>query len=156
MSNTANIHLPYIKRCFELALSAAHGGNHPFGAVLALDGKIVLTAENTIHSENDITRHAEMNLISMAVKKLGPLELKRAILYTSTEPCAMCAGALYWSKIGRLVFGCSVERLMEITGGGLNMSSRSLLNCGSHQVEIIGPVEEEIGADIHRKFWKNG
>src|SRR5690606_28523141 len=107
-------HLRRAIQLSELAATPEYGGNHPFGGVLVLGDGRVVEGWNHSNSENDPGQHAERWLISHAIQSLEldwggadrPL-LSGATLYTSTEPCAMCAGAVYWSGIGRLVFGCS-------------------------------------------------
>src|SRR5215468_6381123 len=106
-SNTANFkkaspmndeqHNPFLRQAIALAESAVAHGNHPFGAVLVHDGQIVLSAENTIFTGKDVTNHAEMNLVRLAVNQYGPDFLRECVLYSSTEPCSMCTGALYWA-----------------------------------------------------------
>ena len=83
---------------------AAHG-NHPFAAVLVdEDGRVLLQAENTVVTDRDGTGHAETNLVRLATQRFSPEELARCTIYASTEPCAMCAGAIHWSHIGRVVY----------------------------------------------------
>ena len=89
-------HQLHMGAAIAMAQSSVTKGNHPFGAVLVLDGEIVCTAENTVHSDNDATCHAESNLCSIANKQLSVEQRKQATLYTSTEPCPMCSGAIYW------------------------------------------------------------
>ena len=96
--------------------SRAHG-NHPFGAVLADDdGAVLLEAENTVVTTGDVTGHAETNLIRSANRTLPREVLARATVYSSTEPCAMCAGAIYWSGVGRLVYAMAESDLLALTG----------------------------------------
>jgi tRNA(Arg) A34 adenosine deaminase TadA len=146
-------HETYIKRAYALAESAQGKGNHPFGALLVIDKAVVLTAENTVVTDNDITRHAELNLVSVASQKFGSDALSRATLYTSTEPCAMCTGAIFWSGISQIVYGCSAVTLGEIAGGAFVVPCRDLLKHGKRTFEVLGPVLEEQGAAIHRGFW---
>lgn len=83
-------------------------GNHPFGALLVdADGNVVLEAENTVVTERDCTGHTESNLMRMANARFNPEFLRRRTLYTSTEPCAICAGAIYWGNVRRVVFALS-------------------------------------------------
>jgi len=89
-------HEEYIKRTYQLAQSAQEKGNHPFGALLVMDNKVVFTAENTVMTNNDVTRHAELNLVSKVTQELDPESLSHGVLYSSTEPCAMCTGAIFW------------------------------------------------------------
>jgi tRNA(Arg) A34 adenosine deaminase TadA len=142
-----------ISDCYDLANKSVQKGNHPFGALLIVHGKVRLTAENTVVTENDVTRHAELNLVSAAVKTLGQAELSTAILYTSTEPCAMCAGAIYWAGIRNIVYGCSALKLGEIAGAAFVVPSRELLDHGAQHTQITGPVLEERGAEMHQNFW---
>src|SRR5690606_38467526 len=96
-----------LREAIALSKSAMDHGNEPFGAVLVKDGEIVLRAENSVFSGHDMTNHAEMNLVKLAAQHFGAEALADCTLYSSTEPCAMCAGAIYWSGIGRLVYACS-------------------------------------------------
>ena len=148
-------HEAFILKTYQLAQSAQAKGNHPFGALLVVDGKIVLTAENSVVSDNDVTRHAELNLVSNAAHTLDPSTLGRSTLYTSTEPCAMCTGAIFWAGISQIVYGCSAVTLGEIAGGAFVVPCRELLKYGrrEREVSIIGPLLEDQGAEIHRNFW---
>ena len=89
-------HEQFIRHSLKLARAARAAGNHPFGALLVREGQILLTAENTVNTEQDITGHAELNLVRSASRQLGLDGLRGTTLYTSTEPCAMCTGAIVW------------------------------------------------------------
>ena len=145
----------FVTKTYQLAQSAQEKGNHPFGALLVVDGEIVLTAENSVVSDNDVTRHAELNLVSKASQALDPATLADSILYTSTEPCAMCTGAIFWAGISKVVYGCSAVTLGEIAGGGFVVPCRELLKYGrkEREISILGPILEDQGAAIHRNFW---
>jgi tRNA(Arg) A34 adenosine deaminase TadA len=108
-----NNHEKFIRQAIELSLSAVEHGNHPFGACLvSKDGEVLLTAENTcVTSHNDLTRHAELNLISMATQKFSRDIRQQCTLYTSCEPCLMCTGAFLWSGIPHLVYALPNETL---------------------------------------------
>ena len=80
-------HEEFIKRTYQLAKSAQEKGNHPFGALLVIDNRVVFTAENSVITDNDITKHAELNLVSKVTQELDPELYSQGILYTSTEPC---------------------------------------------------------------------
>lgn len=113
LSTDESIHEPFIRKAIELSISAVEYGNHPFGACLvSKDGEILLTAENTVGNPvHDCTRHAELNLISMASQKFSRDILKQCTLYTSCEPCLMCTGALRWSGIKKMVYSLRYETL---------------------------------------------
>jgi tRNA(Arg) A34 adenosine deaminase TadA len=142
-----------IRECYRLAGSAADRGNHPFGALLARDGVIVITAENSVNTDRDVTRHAELNLISAAVRDLGPEVVRECALYTSTEPCVMCSGAIYWAEIHTVYFGCSADRLRGRGGETFLVPCRSILSLGRRSTAVVGPILEEEGVDVHRAYW---
>lgn len=147
-------HGPFLREAIALSKSALENGGEPFGSVLVKDGEVILRAENSVFSGHDMTNHAEMNLVKLAAKHYDPAFLADCTLYTSTEPCAMCSGAIYWSGIGRVVFACSEARLGEIAGIGLNVPSRSVLETGARKVQVVGPTDlEEDAAEVHQAFW---
>ena len=149
----------HLSRAIELARRAREKGNHPFGALLVDDrGDVVLEAENTVMTEMDCTNHAELNLVRTASSRLDASSLNGCTLYTSTEPCAMCAGAIYWSGIGRVVFSLSTAALTAIVDGDegdsmLAVSSRDVLDRGGRKVDVSGPHLEEEGRAVHEGFW---
>ncbi|MCO5203676.1 MAG: nucleoside deaminase [Anaerolineae bacterium] len=142
-----------MRQAIALAEQAVAHGNHPFGAMLVKDGAVLLTAENTVHTEHDATRHAEMNLVSAATRQFDLKTLATSVLYTSTEPCAMCAGAILWGGIGTMVYGCSAETLGAFTGSKFVVPSRELYARALRRVTVIGPVLEEEAAATHRTYW---
>ena len=142
-----------ISKTYVLARQAQANGNHPFAALLVIDGEVVLECLNTVNTSNDATQHAELELVRMANTRFDASDLRKATLYTSTEPCAMCAGAIYWSEIGAIVYGCSAETLGKIAGGRFVVPCRELLANGEREIKVKGPLLEEEGAEIHRGFW---
>src|SRR2546426_2764205 len=156
MSNGFRQHL---RRAIELAQQARDRGNHPFGALL-VDGRgnVALEAENTVHTDNDVTAHAETNLMRAASARFAPEFLERCTLYTSTEPCAMCAGAIYWGNVRHVVFGLSQEQIQSISNGNpdnmqLAISSREIFERGDHPVEVSGPHLPRESSAVHDGFW---
>ncbi|MCA9874397.1 MAG: nucleoside deaminase [Anaerolineales bacterium] len=146
-------HEPFIRQCYELAQQAVAQGDHPFGAVLVKDGQVLLTAVNTIFSQRDITRHAEMNLVSQACRLLDGETLAQCTLYTSTEPCAMCTGAIFWAGIPTIVYGCDAVALGNIATGRFVVPSRELLARATRPTTVIGPVLPEEGCALHLAYW---
>jgi tRNA(Arg) A34 adenosine deaminase TadA len=148
-----------LRRAFEVARRAMANGNHPFGGVLADgDGRILLEAENGYMPSHDGTAHAERLLATRACTGYGADILKASTLYSSAEPCAMCAGAIYWAGIGRLVYGLSEHRLRAITGDHpenptLNLPCRQVFESGQRRVEVIGPLLEDEAAALHDGVW---
>ncbi len=153
--------LRHLRRANEVARRARDElGRHPFGALLvAPDGETVLAEQGNV----DTVNHAESVLARTAALNYAPDYLWRCTLVTTAEPCAMCAGTQYWAHIGRLVYGMSERRLLELTGSAeenptMDLPCRTVFAAGQKQVEVIGPVpelEEEIAA-LHRDFWHKG
>lgn len=158
--NPLELDQQHIRRVIEVAHSARVNGNHPFGALLVgPEGKILLEAESTIVTDNDITGHAESNLIRMAWKKYDPEFLATCTVYASTEPCPMCAGAIFWSNVRRVVFGLSEEGLYGMAAEGneeeLMLSPREVFARGKKDIEVVGPILEEEATKVHEGFWDN-
>jgi tRNA(Arg) A34 adenosine deaminase TadA len=146
----------FIRESIKIAELSVDRGNHPFGALLIDEDNTILAAsENTQITDNDITKHAELNLVSTVSKlKLPKEKLKKCTLYTSTEPCAMCSGAICWLRLGRVVYGCSSIEMSKITGGGsFKVPCRDIFAHSKDITEVIGPVLEEESLDIHLGFW---
>lgn len=150
--------LRHLRHANAVARRAMDMGKHPFGAVLvAPDGETVLAEQGNI----DTVNHAENTLARNAATNFSPDYLWQCTLVTTVEPCAMCAATQYWAHIGRLVFGITEARLLELTGNHsdnptMHLPCRTVLAAGQKQFEIIGPVpalEPEIAA-LHSGFWK--
>ena len=147
-------HGPFIDEALELARLAVAHGNTPFGALLVVDGRVVVTAENTAVISRDVTQHAELNVVSKATRLLDPQTLARATLYASTEPCVMCTASIYLSGVPSIVYGCS-QAMMERYrhGGGFPARSQDILALGTKPVSVVGPVHEDEAAKLHQDFW---
>lgn len=153
------------ERLLRLAIAVSarsrEHGNHPFGAVLAdHDGVVLLEAENTVVTTGDVTGHAETNLIRSASRTLPREVLAQATVYSSAEPCAMCAGAIYWSGVGRLVYAMAESDLLALTGDHpgnptLDLGCRVVLGSGQRQVAVIGPVLAGEALVVHQGFWES-
>ncbi len=143
----------FMRLAFDLARAAAKHGNQPYGALVVKGGEIIVQAESTKIITNDCSRHAELTVASRAAMFLSKEDMQACTLYTSTEPCAMCAGAIYWSGIGRLVYGCPNEDLNQILGANLNISSREILSKGIRKVEVVGPILPDEAVEIHKSYW---
>lgn len=152
----AKVHQPFLQQTLTLAAQAVAKGNHPFGALLVQDGQVILTAENTVVSGRDVTQHAELNLVSAASQQFDAHTLSQTILYTSTEPCAMCTGAIYWAGIPIIVYACSNESLGALftdQSETLTISAAEILQHGGRAVQLLGPLLEEPALVQHRAFW---
>ena len=146
-------------RCANaVAQRALAAGHHPFGAVLvAPDHETVLIEQGNVDSVN----HAEAALARDAARRFGSDCLWHCTLYTTVEPCCMCAGTLYWANIGRLVYGMQERRLLALTGNHaenptLDLPCREVFARGQKAIQVCGPVAEveaEIAA-LHVGFWR--
>jgi tRNA(Arg) A34 adenosine deaminase TadA len=149
----------YLLAAIELARQARDNGNHPFGALLVdADGNVVVESENTVVTGRDCTGHAETNVMRVASGHFDSEFLQGCTLYTSTEPCAMCAGAIYWANVRRVVFALSEEDLRGIAGHNpdnalLAIPCREVFARGDHEVEVSGPHLEEEARRVHEGFW---
>ena len=152
--------LEFLRWTFRLALEARGEGKHPFGA-LVVDAKGAVISEagnNSLPPEGDPTQHAEVVAAARAARLRTPAELALATLYSSAEPCCMCAGAIYWCNIGRVVYALSEERLRGITGDHpenptLALTCRRVFASGQHPVKVVGPLIEDEASEVHRGFW---
>jgi len=150
----------FLRRSFEVARRAMTHGNHPFGALLVdRGGTVLIEAENAYMPSHDGTAHAERLLATQACTTLDAETLRDATLYSSAEPCAMCAGAIYWAGIGRLVYGLSEHRLRELTGDHpenptLNLPCRDVFGTAQRVVEVVGPLLENEAAALHEGVWR--
>jgi tRNA(Arg) A34 adenosine deaminase TadA len=100
----------HMKQAIELALSNVNSNNGgPFGAVVVKDGEIIGRGANQVTASNDPTAHAEIVAIREAAKNIGSFELQDCEIYTSCEPCPMCLGAIYWSRIDKLYYAATKD-----------------------------------------------
>lgn len=146
-----------LERAVVLAWQARDRGDHPFGALLVTREGGVLEARNTVVTGEDPTGHAETNLVRLA-SRLDRATMLASTLYTSSEPCAMCAGAIYWSGIGRMVFALSEEALAGMVAQEqgvppLRLPSREVLARGARPIVVDGPVQLVSAAQVHEGFW---
>lgn len=149
----------HLRRAVELASAARQGGNHPFGALVVLADGTVIDAMNSVVSDGDPTAHAEMNVVRRASTSLSFEQLSTATLFSSTEPCAMCAGAIYWSGISRVVFALAATELDAIVNAEgsseptLDLPCAEVLARGGRRIDVVGPVETLGAAEVHVGFW---
>jgi tRNA(Arg) A34 adenosine deaminase TadA len=161
MKSVASSHEAFLRLAFAVAERARGHGNHPFGAILVgPEGEILFEVENGFLPDRDMTAHAERLLATQSSKAHDPKFLARCTLYTSAEPCAMCAGAIYWAGIGRCVYGLSERRLIAVTGNHaenptLNLPCRIVFASGQRHTEVVGPLLEDEAAALHDGAWQS-
>jgi len=150
----------YLRRAIELSAAARARGNRPFGAVIAsADGRVLAEAINSNTESGDCTAHAEVNALRDATPKHPRELLATATMYASGEPCVMCAGAIFWSGIARVVYGIDTVRLRVFRGEvatqrDAELSCRDVFRASPHPIEAIGPALLEEASVPHRGFWK--
>jgi tRNA(Arg) A34 adenosine deaminase TadA len=136
----------HMRRAIALAREARERGDKPFGAVLvSAQGQVLGEGTNTETTERDITGHAETNVLRAVCRTHDASALAGATLYASGEPCPMCAGTIFWSGVGRVLYGASRARIRALSSGSqdrprLNLDCREVLATGTRPTEIIGPV----------------
>jgi tRNA(Arg) A34 adenosine deaminase TadA len=149
----------HLLRAIELARLSREKGNQPFGSLLVdASGLVVLEAENTVVTTRDVTGHAELNLVRAASMGDDAANLPNTTLYASTEPCAMCSAAIFWSGIGRVVYALSSETLMTIVNDvsgsqTLAISCREVFTQGGREVDVSGPHLEQSASSVHAGYW---
>jgi tRNA(Arg) A34 adenosine deaminase TadA len=162
---TAASHRSYdealLRHAFDVARRSRAAGDHPFGSVLADgEGRALMEQGNGYTSEGgDRTAHAERLLASRAARTYDLAFLARCTLYTSAEPCAMCAGAIYWAGIGRVVYGQTEKALKAQTGAHkenptLDLPCETVFRAGQRPTEVVGPLLEDEAARLQADFWK--
>lgn len=155
----SEVDLSHLRRAIHLAGAAREHGNHPFGALLVSPrGELLAEAENSVVTGSDCTAHAELNLVRLVSGLHDREALAGCTLFSSTEPCVMCAGAIYWSGIGRVVYALPAERLHQLTGHApgeapLVLTCREVFARCARAVEVAGPALEAEAEAVHRGFW---
>jgi tRNA(Arg) A34 adenosine deaminase TadA len=149
-------HEKYLRLALGKAQDSRTHGNHPFGSILVdkkVD-KIICEGENTVMTEGDCTGHAEINLVRKASKLFSVEKLRECVLYTSAEPCPMCAGSIYWSGIGHVVYALPETELLKIAGPPtFSLPCREVFVRGSLPVKVEGPFLVEEAKKVHEGFW---
>src|ERR1700678_4784278 len=150
-----------LRKAFDVARRSREAGDHPFGSILAgPDGVVLREQGNGYRTEGgDRTAHSERLLASWAAKNHELAILARCTLYTSAEPCAMCAGAIYWAGIGRVVFGQTEKALKAQTGAHeenptLDLPCAVVFAAGQRPTEVVGPLLEDEAAQLQADFWE--
>jgi len=149
----------YLRRAIELSAHGRARGNRPFGAlIVAADGELLAEAWCDTTESGDCTGHAETNALRRASPLHSRERLSGATLYSSAEPCVMCAGAIFWSNIGRVVFGIDAVALRVFRGEraeqrDAELSCRDVFAASPHGIECIGPCLVDEAARVHEGFW---
>ena len=135
----------FMKKALFEAEAAFERGEIPVGAIIVIDNKVIARSHNLTELLNDVTAHAEMQAITSAANFLGGKYLKNCTLYVTLEPCQMCAGALYWSQISKIVYGATDE-------------SRGFVEMGTRlhpKTNVIKGVLENECAELMKRFFQS-
>jgi len=138
-------HEYYMKEALKEAQKAFDADEVPVGAIVVAENKIIARAHNLTERLNDVTAHAEMQAITSAANYLGGKYLIDCSIYISLEPCVMCAGALYWSQISKIIYGAKDEKR------GFSNQANNLLH---PKTEVLSGVLEDECASIIKQFFK--
>jgi tRNA(Arg) A34 adenosine deaminase TadA len=145
----------YIREAIELAREAVSNGNTPFGSLLVVGDVVVKRSKNTTVTENDITAHPELKLARWAARGLDPDELADCTMYTSTEPCEMCATAIYYAGLNRVIYSVSGESLASVRGEAESgISCRDVIGRKGGATDVDGPILETEGIRVHEEFYE--
>ncbi len=142
----------YIREVNKLAYKSAQNGNDPFAALLVKDDTIVASTMDYSVEKSDPTAHAELDLIRNFCQDNNIFSLEEYTLYSSSEPCVMCSGAIHWAKIKHVVFSVSQQRLNGASNGKRKPSCDSIVNVGKSKVKVVGPILEDEGFQVFIDF----
>ncbi len=142
----------FIREVNKLAYQSAQKGNDPFAAFLVKDDIVVASTMDFSVVKSDPTAHAELDLIRNFCQENKIFSLEDYTLYSSSEPCVMCSGAIHWAKIKHVVFSVSQQRLNGASKGKRKPSCDSIVNVGKSKVEVVGPILEEEGFQVFIDF----
>jgi len=135
----------FMRKALDEAQRAFDLDEVPVGAIIVANNQIIAKGHNLTEQLNDVTAHAEMQSITSAAESLGGKYLKKCTLYVTLEPCVMCAGALNWSQISRIVYGAKDERR-----GALRYE-----NILHPTTEVLGGILAEECSDLMKTFFKS-
>ncbi len=136
----------YMKQALAEARKAFDEDEVPIGAVIVCNGRIIARAHNLTETLNDVTAHAEMQAITAAATNIGGKYLCDCTLYVTVEPCPMCAGAIAWSQLGRLVYGAADEKR------GYRRYSPNVLH---PKTDVLSGICAEEASELMKKFFQS-
>lgn len=144
----------HIRQAIDLSRAAVENGNTPFGSLLVVVDAVVRTAENTTRTDDDIAAHPEFKLARWAASELEPAERESCTMYTSTEPCPMCASAIVYAGLDRVVYSVPGKSLAAVRGDSvIDIPCEEVIDRGNGSTTVDGPVLEEEGLAVHEAFF---
>ncbi len=142
-------HETHMDEAISLAHEAAARGDEPFGSVLVRDDEVIMAESNRVNTENDRRRHPELHLAYRACRDLTPEERAATVMYTSTEPCPMCAGGMRTAGFARVVYSVGADELDDLVGDSPPVRSAAILD---DITTVIGPICNEAGREVHEAY----
>ncbi len=147
--------IKFMRMAIDRALEGIGRGQTPFGACIVKDGQPVVCAHNVVWLTTDITAHAEVNAIRQACALLQSIDLSGCTIYSTCEPCPMCFSAIHWARIGRIVYGASIEDAKKAGFAELEISNHQLKELGATGVSIDGGVLRDECVDLFSRWKKD-
>ena len=146
-------HEQYIQRACELARTAGERGDGPYGSLLVVAGEIVMEETNRERTDDDLALHPELTLARRAPRELGPEKASEAVMYTSTEPCPMCATGMAYAGLDAVVYSVSGARAAALRGGGTGgIPCGEVFDRVGADIDVVGPVCPDEGEAVHEAF----
>ncbi|MFC6954244.1 nucleoside deaminase [Halorubellus litoreus] len=142
-------HERHVREAFELAREATARGDEPFGSVLVRDDAVVMRESNRVNTADDVRRHPELHLAHRACRELDASERAETVMYTSTEPCPMCAGGMRTAGFARVVYSVAGDEIGDFTGEHPPVRAATILG---DRTTVQGPVLNDQGRAIHEAF----
>ena len=142
----------FMMAAIEKTRLGIRSGQTPFGACIVKGGEIISCEHNRVWETTDITAHAEITAIREACRKLGTVDLSGCTIHSTTEPCPMCFSAIHWARIGKIVFGTSIQDAADAGFNELAISNQELKKNGCIHIQIDGGFMREENLELFREF----
>ena len=136
------------------ALEEAKKGDLPYGAVIVKNGEIVIRGYNTAQTDSDVSAHGEINALRAFTKKYGYSlkALEDYTLYTTCEPCPMCAAACVWAGVSTVVFGASTKQLIDLGTEQIDIPCKTVAENGFQNINVVGGILEQECLELFRQL----
>lgn len=138
----------------DVKSSVALNEGGPFGACVVKNGEIISVAHNSVLKDQNPTRHAEINAITLASQKLKSHDLTGCVIYSTTEPCPMCFSAIHWANIDHIIYGTDISDVQTLGFNELDISNEVLKNLANSTVTISKDFEKEACENL-LEFWSH-
>ncbi|MEI6915515.1 MAG: nucleoside deaminase [Armatimonadota bacterium] len=146
----------FMRLAIHTAEEGVKKGQTPFGAVIALEGKLIVAAHNVVWLTTDITAHAEINAIRQACRMLDSIDLTGCVIYSTCEPCPMCFSAIHWARIDRIVYGADIADAAECGFNEMAISNEELKQLGPSPVLLSGGFMQQECVQLLQAFRARG